>query len=156
MNKIDEITLRVGCELWGEFHPRVTDYNEVKQLTRFANALLAELSKDAEPVAFTNSCELEYLDFKRADGGLVIGAMWKEWDEDADIPLFTSPPNTADVERRVAEACEQGKRDAVPEDIRKDAESWRAYKKRKDEVIAAGMGKKILRDAAAPKQEKGS
>ena len=40
---------------------------------------------------------------------------------------------------------EQGKR---------DAESWRAYKKRKDEVIAAGMGKKILRDAAAPKQEK--
>lgn len=49
---------------------------------------------------------------------------------------------------------EQGKRDAVPEDIRKDAESWRAYKKRKDEVIAAGMGKKILRDAAAPKQEK--
>ena len=51
---------------------------------------------------------------------------------------------------------EQGKRDAVPEDIRKDAESWRAYKKRKDEVIAAGMGKKILRDAAAPKQEKGN
>ena len=49
---------------------------------------------------------------------------------------------------------EQGKRNAVPEDIRKDAESWRAYKKRKDEVIAAGMGKKILRDAAAPKQEK--
>lgn len=49
---------------------------------------------------------------------------------------------------------EQGKRDAVQEDIRKDAESWRAYKKRKDEVIAAGMGRKILRDAAAPKQEK--
>lgn len=48
----------------------------------------------------------------------------------------------------------QGKRDAVPEDIRKDAESWRFYKKRKDEVIAAGMGRKILRDAAAPKQEK--
>ena len=49
---------------------------------------------------------------------------------------------------------EQGKQDAVPEDIRKDAESWRAYKARKDEVIAAGMGRKILRDAAAPKQEK--
>lgn len=31
---------------------------------------------------------------------------------------------------------------------RKDAESWRSYKKRKDEVIAAGMGRKILRDAA--------
>ena len=48
---------------------------------------------------------------------------------------------------------EQGKRDAVPEDIRKDAESWRFYKKRKDEVIAAGMGRKILRDAAAPKEK---
>ena len=65
--------------------------------------------------------------------------------------LFTRPANT---EVAIAAAYEQGKRDAVPEDIRKDAESWRAYKKRKDEVIAAGMGKKILRDAAAPKQEK--
>ena len=26
-----------------------------------------------------------------------------------------------------------------------DAEKWRAYKKRKDEVIAAGMAKKVLR-----------
>ena len=62
------------------------------------------IANEQKPVAFTNSCELEYLDFKRADGGLVIGAMWKEWDEDAGIPLFTSPPNTADIEQRVAEA----------------------------------------------------
>ena len=60
----------------------------------------------------------------------------------------------ADEIEALKQQVEQGKLDAVPEDIRKDAESWRAYKKRKDEVIAAGMGRKILRDAAAPKQEK--
>ena len=32
--------------------------------------------------------------------------------------------------------------------LKQDAELWRAYKKRKDDVIAAGMGRKILRDAA--------
>ena len=62
--------------------------------------------------------------------------------------------NLVEENAALKQQIEQGKRDAVPEDIRKDAESWRAYKKRKDEVIAAGMGKKILRDAAAPKQEK--
>ncbi len=60
----------------------------------------------------------------------------------------------SDENEALKQQVAQGKRDAVPEDIRKDAESWRFYKKRKDEVIAAGMGRKILRDAAAPKQEK--
>ena len=58
------------------------------------------------------------------------------------------------TEKFIEAKFEQGKRDAVPEDVRKDAELWRAYKKRKDEVIAAGMGKKVLRDAAAPAMSK--
>ena len=32
--------------------------------------------------------------------------------------------------------------------LREDAEKWRAYEARKRAVIAAGMGKKVLRDTA--------
>ena len=74
------------------------------------------------------------------------GSLWSQSAKDIQL--------AADEIEALKQQVEQGKRDAVPEDIRKDAESWRAYKKRKDEVIAAGMGRKILRDAAAPKQEK--
>lgn len=90
------------------------------------------IASEKKPVAFTNSCELEYLDFKRADGGLVTGAMWKEWDKDADIALFTSPPNTADIEQRTAEAiakmiqgwsCTNGP--SIAEAIRSG--KWREY-----------------------------
>ena len=57
-----------------------------------------------------------------------------------------------DDSKEAADAIESLQRKIA--ELSKDAESWRAYKKRKDEVIAAGMAKKILRDAAAPKQEK--
>ena len=42
MNRIDEIALRVGMDLFGCERPADVKY---------ARALLAELSKDAEPVA---------------------------------------------------------------------------------------------------------
>ncbi len=112
MNKIDEITLRVGCELWGEFHPRVTDYNEVKQLTLFANALLAELSKDAEPVASVSVGTRTGLDghVLKFDYGaalrMAVPASGKP------IPLFAHPANT---KAAIQAAYEQGKRDAVPD-----------------------------------------
>ena len=95
--------------------------------------------------------------------GMLIGNLRRIYaaHDDEGNDLSALPSRSADmIEQLSAEnealkqQVEQGKRDAVPEDIRKDAESWRFYKKRKDEVIAAGMGRKILRDAAAPKQEK--
>ena len=50
-----------------------------------------------------------------------------------------------DVKRRVDECMAlRAERDA----LKADAEQWRAYKKRKNEVIAAGMGKKAMRDSS--------
>lgn len=62
-----------------------------------------------------------------------------------DLPRYSSTPLYA--------ADKIATIKAELESRRSDAESWRAYKKRKDEVIAAGMGRKILRDAAAPKEK---
>ena len=136
----------------------MTDYTELKSKLRngidfddskeAADAIesldrqIAELSKDAEPACWMTP-DGEGWRMRTEPPTVDVKLGW--------MPLFTHPANT---KAAISAAYEQGKRNAVPEDIRKDAESWRAYKKRKDEVIAAGMGKKILRDAAAPKQEK--
>ena len=45
-------------------------------------------------------------------------------------------------------AAELARLTAEVERLRADAESWRKYKARKDAVIAAGMGRNPLRDAA--------
>lgn len=90
MNKIDEIALRVADEV---FTGNCEDNSEILAFTNAlltAPDLLAELSKDAEPVA-------EYV------GASVIQVL-ADYIEPG-TPLFTSPPNTADIEQRVAEAC---------------------------------------------------
>lgn len=79
----------------------------------FAEALIAEIAKGNEPVAFTNSCELDYLDFKRADSGLVSAAMWKDYDKDSDIALYTLPPTASQIEQETAEACAKACEDVI-------------------------------------------
>ncbi len=142
MNKIDEIALQLA-------HRKCTSYNHVPtdmvikysfaehHLIDFANALLAELSKDAEPVGYFRQ---EYMggpviwyqvDYKTEGEPLfthpypVIASeqkpvAWVDVIDRHEGPynfnglelldsgkhlLFTSPPNTADIEQRVAKAC---------------------------------------------------
>jgi len=51
--------------------------------------------EQSEPVAWTNDCELEYIQESqsRSDGSLRSGAMWNCYDKDSDIPLYTAPPS---------------------------------------------------------------
>lgn len=100
MNKIDEITLRVGCELWGEFHPRVTDYNEVKQLTLFANALLAELSKDAVP---EDTSKGFHLWFDREAWGNIIDGLMLERERSLQRKSSNPESNSNGIADRCAE-----------------------------------------------------
>jgi len=87
--------------------------------------LRAEIAKPAEPVGYTDADGLNYVDahFVKIAKCFPPG----EW-----IAVYTTPPDT--------------------EGLRRDAELWRAYKARKDAVIAAGMGKKAMRDAAIAAQ----
>lgn len=61
----------------------------------------------------------------------------------------------ADVARQLERELTAARAEA--EALRKDAERWREYDERKRKVIAAGQGKKILRDAAidAARSERG-
>lgn len=77
----------------------------VNELAQQFEALVAEVAKQNEPVSFTNSGELDYLDFKREDSGLVVAAMWKDYDKDSNIALFTYPPTAEQIANETAEAC---------------------------------------------------
>ncbi len=138
---IEEIALRVAQQLCSE-QPPAMQYGVNAEFTiNFAHAILAELSKDAEPsfwqwqdsdyvhhfttnptkapeyatkyfthpapVIASEQKPVAYLSRHFASGTLdldIEGAGSKDgWS--AAFPVFTSPPNTADIEQRVAEAC---------------------------------------------------
>lgn len=93
-----------------------------------------------------------------------------EFDLVEGTKLFAAPVVSPDVEKlkaeirelRMSRSLRQGQHEHEVQSLkaelakatseleaaRKDAESWRSYKKRKDEVIAAGMGRNVLREAA--------
>ena len=82
MNKIDEIALRVAGV-------NMINKNSQAELIDFAHALLAELSKDAEPVAvIRNSHQIDFIGCK---------------DLPARTELFTHSLPAADIKQRVAE-----------------------------------------------------
>ena len=130
MNKIEEIALRVAEQI----EPRGRTYSP-DHYVDVVKLVLAELSKDVVPPAWTNLIEyvlqddlhnrltprvvdIAYTAFMLAkqpnseDGGN------SDWFNDTkpsvmkaiaklrkDLVEFTIPPNTADIEQRVAEAC---------------------------------------------------
>ena len=85
MNTIDEIALRVAEKL----EPRGRTYSPDHYI-EFAHALLAELSKDAEP-----SCIV-------SDTGIIQNVTDRPLEP--GLKLFTCPDNTAEIEQQVAEA----------------------------------------------------
>jgi len=106
MTKIDEIALKLAhrkCTIYDHNHHIKYSFAE-HHLIDFAHALLAELKKDAVPRAWIyypkGACE-KYVTYTNP-ASLDLG---KQADRIAYIePLFTSPPSTADIEQRVAEA----------------------------------------------------
>lgn len=52
------------------------------------NSRVTEIEAQGEPVAFTNTCELESLDFVKPSGELVCAGIWKNQSDGADIPLY--------------------------------------------------------------------
>lgn len=101
MNKIDEIALRV----WSD----VAKSSSVGQSVaiKFAHALLAELSKDAEPVGY------RYIDH---NGHLCFNEM--KFGDIAE-PVYSHPAmlDQSKIEQRVAEAYEQGQQSCSQFDI---------------------------------------
>ena len=74
-------------------------------LVRFAEALVAELAKQNEPVAFTNSAQLGYVTSGQHQD--IPLAMWSRNTSysGADIPLYTFPPTAEQIANETAEAC---------------------------------------------------
>ena len=69
-------------------------------------ALLAELRKDAAPVIASEQKPVAWVDvIDRHEGPYNFNGL--ELLDSGKHLLFTSPPNTADIEQRVAEACEK-------------------------------------------------
>lgn len=88
MNNIDEIALLVAEKL----EPRGRTYSPDHYI-EFAHALLAELSKDAEP-----SCIV-------SDTGIIQNVTDRPLEP--GLKLFTCPDNTAEIEQRVVELSNQ-------------------------------------------------
>lgn len=65
-----------------------------KQLQNFAEALVAELAKGNEPVAWWNGKETAFFEHE-TDGP--VG--------EVSIPLYTLPPTASQIEQETAEAC---------------------------------------------------
>ena len=72
---------------------------------KFAESLIAELAKQNEPVAFTNSAQLGYVTSGQHPD--IPLAMWSRNTSysGADIPLYTIPPTAEQIANETAEAC---------------------------------------------------
>ncbi len=71
---------------------------------KFAEALIAELAKQNEPVAFTNSAQLGYVTSGQHQD--IPLAMWSRNTSysGADIPLYTLPPTAEQIANETADA----------------------------------------------------
>lgn len=103
---IKEIALRIGEEAdeyadaklqsKGEYHP---DWHTVRD-EYFAESLIAELAKQNEPVAWgcPGHPETFVLNNKKQNSGYQSMVFFSE-------PLYTFPPDKAQIEQETAEAC---------------------------------------------------
>ena len=119
MESIKEIALRIAPESGAvAYSPpplrAVRGYSfTYDELADFAEALIAELQKQNEPVAYLTRNEdgdPAMLFFHLAEACNYSG-------DDYPEPLYLAPPNTEQIEQRVAEACvalcnQQAERDA--------------------------------------------
>jgi len=100
--------------------------SKLERLTDFAEALLAEIAKEPEPIAWMNPCN-----------GVTIYNGMKTLHPDRyqnfSIPCFPFPPSTEQIENRVAEACAEFVHSNIiyPMNIPKAIRSgiWREYLK---------------------------
>ena len=107
---IKEIALRISekadeyadakLQSKGEFHP---DWHTVRD-EYFAEAIIAELAKQNEPVALTNSAQLGYVTSGQHQD--IPLAMWSRNTNysGADIPLYALPPTAEQIANETAEA----------------------------------------------------
>ncbi len=140
---LDALALSVrqnGCDM-------LMTGEELRKCEAAIAELRAEIAKpEVEPVGYTDADGLKYVDthFIKIAKCFPPG----EW-----IAVYTAPPDTEAMRKEL----DDGLKDRVAlamelERVKGDAELWRAYKARKDAMIAAGMGNKALRDAAIDKQ----
>lgn len=85
----------------------------MNKLTDFAKALIAEIAKQNEPVAFTNSAQLGYVTSGHHQD--IPLAMWSRNTSysGADIPLYTLPPTAEQISNETAEACAKACEDVI-------------------------------------------
>ena len=104
MLNIKEIALKVADSLRNKIDG-ISHMQSNQGLVRFAEALIAELAKQNEPVAFTNSAQLGYVTSGQHQD--IPLAMWSRNTSysGADIPLYTSPPTAEQIANETAEAC---------------------------------------------------
>lgn len=119
MPNIKEIALKVAKKMREESEYDVLDL--VCNAEDFAEALVAELAKGNEPVAWWNGKETAFFEHE-VDGP--VG--------EVRIPLYTLPPTASKIEQETAEACAKVYLNTydltdIAEDIRNGA--WKEFKK---------------------------
>lgn len=97
MMDIKEIALKLSYEMQLATELVMGDYN--KGVTAFAQALVAEIKRQSEPVAWVS---------RESDSGDIAidskdSAATEHWS--ASFPVYEFPPDKAQIEQRVAEAC---------------------------------------------------
>lgn len=97
MENLKEIALRVAGKmpegfLWKDGSSYETGILEAEAI-EFSEALIAEIAKENEPVAWVGQIE---------DGAQLLMSIPDGW---LATPLYAFPPSTEQIENRVAEAC---------------------------------------------------
>lgn len=96
MLNIKEIALKVADSLRNKIDG-ISHMQSNQGLVAFAEALIAELAKQNEPVAFTNSAQLGYVTSgQHQDIPLAMWSINTSY-SGADIPLYTFPPTAEQI-----------------------------------------------------------
>ena len=131
---IKEIALKVADSLRNKIDG-ISHMQSNQGLVRFAEALIAEIAKQNEPCAFLHEW-FEYHPFGDTVAGEPFATITndeKPFDSsDTVSPLFTFPPDKAQIEQETAEACARVYLDTydltdIAEAIRSGA--WKEFKK---------------------------
>ena len=132
---IKEIALKVAGEIYD------VNFDEHKpsgkRLISFAEALIAEIAKQNEPVAFTNSAQLGYVTSGQHQD--IPLAMWSRNTSysGADIPLYTFPPTAEQIANETAEAIAKMLDDAEVEETHYCMNTYEEGKKFQFDMVEA-------------------
>ena len=133
---IKEIALKAGYSTvpayWlSDEKPIACSTSNLEKLVSFAEALIAELAKQNEPVAFTNSAQLGYVTSGQHQD--IPLAMWSRNTSysGADIPLYALPPTAEQIANETAEAIAEYCRNQDHYCLATEIESgaWKEFKK---------------------------